>query len=154
VYPIHDAFLAVFVVCACSLSDSLHTYTAARLVEKIVPTGGGPALHQSANLATPRPIPGEKEPPRGRLHQTHHPQIRQLGPTVSPPAAMSNASIILILAYMRTGSTFTGDILKQITNSYYIFEPYRTIENTFARLEERHTKHIKDKIDLPLESPR
>ncbi|WAQ99556.1 CHST1-like protein [Mya arenaria] len=46
---------------------------------------------------------------------------------------ISNASIVLIVAYMRTGSTLLGEILREVPESFYIFEPLRTIESKFNR---------------------
>ncbi|KAJ8302910.1 hypothetical protein KUTeg_019306 [Tegillarca granosa] len=34
---------------------------------------------------------------------------------------------ILILTYMRSGSTLTGDIMQQDPQSFYLFEPFRLI---------------------------
>ncbi|KAH3835151.1 carbohydrate sulfotransferase 1-like [Dreissena polymorpha] len=48
------------------------------------------------------------------------------------PKTSSDAQIILVVAYMRTGSTLLGEILHQIPGSFYLFEPLRTLENTRA----------------------
>ena len=68
-------------------------------------------------------------------------QNRHIGNVLNHPLAnsnnileskiLSNASIVLIVAYMRTGSTLLGEILREIPDSFYIFEPLRTIESKF-----------------------
>ena len=43
---------------------------------------------------------------------------------------LSNDKIVLIVAYMRTGSTFLGGIFKQYPKLFYLFEPIRHIYET------------------------
>ncbi|KAH3835147.1 hypothetical protein DPMN_108491 [Dreissena polymorpha] len=48
------------------------------------------------------------------------------------PNTSSDAQKILVVAYMRTGSTLLGEILHQIPGSFYLFEPLRTLEKNRA----------------------
>lgn len=55
------------------------------------------------------------EPPR--INDDAQPKITARMP------GFSNRSFIVILTYMRSGSSLTGDILQQHPGSFYIFEP-------------------------------
>lgn len=44
---------------------------------------------------------------------------------------LSNAKIVVISAYMRTGSSLTGAILSKIKRAFYLFEPITEIASQF-----------------------
>lgn len=58
---------------------------------------------------------------------------------------LSNASIVLIVAYMRTGSTLTGSIFQEYPGTFYAFEPIRAVFDAFeaARKFNRTTVGLK-----------
>ena len=49
--------------------------------------------------------------------------------STDPP--VSNAKIVLIIAYMRSGSSFTGGLFNQLPESFYLFEPVRFVFDAF-----------------------
>ncbi|KAH3739781.1 hypothetical protein DPMN_046468 [Dreissena polymorpha] len=51
------------------------------------------------------------------------------------PSILSNRSIILVIAYMRTGSTLTASILQESERSFYVFEPLHKLEQAFVNAE-------------------
>ncbi|KAH3728410.1 hypothetical protein DPMN_054366 [Dreissena polymorpha] len=71
-----------------------------------------------------------------------HPKTREVrqthGRTVLVSATdVSHRSIILIIAYMRTGSTLTGSFLRQSERSFYIFEPLHNLAQAFENAEKK-----------------
>ncbi|KAL5019451.1 hypothetical protein ScPMuIL_002343 [Solemya velum] len=57
---------------------------------------------------------------RGR-HTRHRVQVEELKEFQPIP--------VVIVTYMRSGSTLTGDILQQDPNSFYMYEPFRNLKN-------------------------
>ena len=45
------------------------------------------------------------------------------------------ATSVLILTYMRSGSSLTGDILQQATDSFYVYEPFWRVEHRDTRID-------------------
>ncbi|WAR23524.1 hypothetical protein MAR_037193 [Mya arenaria] len=50
--------------------------------------------------------------------------------TSSRLAAREQTKAVLLLTYMRTGSSLTGEILQQLPGAFYVFEPLRTLYET------------------------
>lgn len=50
------------------------------------------------------------------------------------PADRSNSTQILIVAYIRSGSSLTGDILQQDPDSFYVYEPLHFTEKNGAKI--------------------
>ncbi|KAH3847014.1 hypothetical protein DPMN_089326 [Dreissena polymorpha] len=48
---------------------------------------------------------------------------------------LSNGSIILVIAYMRTGSTLTASILRKSERSFYVHEPLHKLKQAFDNAE-------------------
>ncbi|KAL4240877.1 hypothetical protein ACF0H5_001662 [Mactra antiquata] len=46
----------------------------------------------------------------------------------------SNGKIVLIVAYMRSGSTLTGALLQEHPKAFYVFEPIRPIKQSFKEI--------------------
>lgn len=57
---------------------------------------------------------------------------------------LSNASIVLIVAYMRTGSTLTGSIFQEYPGTFYAFEPIRAVFDAFEAAQ----KHNRTTVGL------
>jgi len=53
----------------------------------------------------------------------------------------SDRNIILLVAYMRSGSSFTGAVLSAGQRAFYAFEPIRAIYNAFDRNPANVTLH-------------
>ncbi|XP_060566742.1 carbohydrate sulfotransferase 1-like [Ruditapes philippinarum] len=51
---------------------------------------------------------------------------------------LSNRKIIIIIAYMRTGSTLTASLFQEYPNTFYVFEPIRSVYMKFKRAMEQH----------------
>lgn len=51
-------------------------------------------------------------------------------------AKVSNATKILIVAYVRSGSTFTGDLVQQTPKSFFTFEPIASATTGVMRINE------------------
>jgi hypothetical protein len=47
------------------------------------------------------------------------------------PNDKKKAEVILIVSYMRSGSTFTADILQQSAEVFYLFEPFKPTRSYF-----------------------
>ena len=46
---------------------------------------------------------------------------------------LSNATFVVIVAYMRSGSSLLGAILSKIEGAFYLFEPITEIANAFNK---------------------
>ena len=46
---------------------------------------------------------------------------------------VSNITAVVILTYMRSGSSLTGDILQHSPNAFYVFEPLHAYSDTIAQ---------------------
>jgi len=46
------------------------------------------------------------------------------------PPFFSGVSSVVVLTYMRSGSSLTGDILQHTNDTFYVFEPYRSLYTT------------------------
>lgn len=46
---------------------------------------------------------------------------------------LSDKRIVLIMAYMRTGSTLTASVLQEYPGTFYAFEPVRSVHSTFKK---------------------
>ncbi|KAH3847010.1 hypothetical protein DPMN_089322 [Dreissena polymorpha] len=55
---------------------------------------------------------------------------------------LSNGSIILVIAYMRTGSTLTASILRESERSFYVFEPLHKLEQAFVNAERNKLDNV------------
>ena len=49
----------------------------------------------------------------------------------SKPTILSDKKIIIIVAYMRTGSTLTASLFQEFPNTFYVFEPVRSVNTKF-----------------------
>ena len=54
---------------------------------------------------------------------------------------VSNATIVLIVAYMRTGSTLTGSLFQEYPGNFYAFEPIRAVYDTFLESKRRNMSY-------------
>ena len=52
---------------------------------------------------------------------------------VSETKIVTNAKIVIIAAYMRTGSTLMGGILHHHAGTFYLFEPIRYVFDEFTK---------------------
>ena len=55
---------------------------------------------------------------------------------------VSNTSIVLIVAYMRTGSTLVGSLFQEYPGSFYVFEPLRAILDVFEDAQKHNNKTV------------
>ncbi|KAH3739757.1 hypothetical protein DPMN_046444 [Dreissena polymorpha] len=55
---------------------------------------------------------------------------------------LSNRSILLVIAYMRSGSTLTASILRESERSFYVFEPLHNLLKAFKDAEQRNLDTI------------
>ncbi|KAL4233457.1 hypothetical protein ACF0H5_008138 [Mactra antiquata] len=58
---------------------------------------------------------------------------------------LSNDKIVIIVAYMRTGSTLTASLLQEYPKTFYVFEPIRYIMDIYKQI------HSKNKTTMTLE---
>lgn len=61
---------------------------------------------------------------------------------------LSNATIILIIAYLRTGSTLTGSLFEAHAGNFYAFEPIQAVHIAFSSAKNRN----QSQVDLKFES--
>lgn len=59
---------------------------------------------------------------------------------------LSNATIVLIIAYMRTGSTLTGSLFEAHSGTFYAFEPLFGVENAFRRAQAQNQSRLEIKF--------
>lgn len=55
---------------------------------------------------------------------------------------LSNKTIVIILAYMRTGSTLTASVFQEYQDSFYVFEPIRWIHAAFSQLQKKNMTYL------------
>lgn len=55
--------------------------------------------------------------------------IYQDCPLLNHRASDPDPTLILVLTYLRSGSTLTGDILQQSPKSFYMYEPLRSYKS-------------------------
>lgn len=59
----------------------------------------------------------------------------------NPTQPTLNYTPVVIVAYMRSGSTFLGNIIQHDPDVFYVFEPLKSIERTFLRAMEQDFKN-------------
>ena len=64
----------------------------------------------------------------------HHSMIHTSEKTI-----ITTAKIVIIAAYMRTGSTFMGGIFQRYPGTFYLFEPLHYIDDS---LEKRNSTQL------------
>ncbi|XP_045198558.2 carbohydrate sulfotransferase 3-like [Mercenaria mercenaria] len=55
---------------------------------------------------------------------------------------LSHRKIVLIIAYMRTGSTLTGSIFQEYPDTFYVFEPVRLINQAFKGKDQKDKTNV------------
>ena len=60
--------------------------------------------------------------------------------TLESKSVLSEAKIVLIIAYMRTGSTLAGAIFQSYAGTFYVFEPIRKLNDFFRDIEQNENK--------------
>ncbi|XP_053398395.1 carbohydrate sulfotransferase 1-like [Mercenaria mercenaria] len=53
--------------------------------------------------------------------------------TLNKASIHRNRTIVLIVAYMRTGSTLTGSLFREYSSAFYVFEPLHMLQQAFSR---------------------
>ncbi|XP_060566735.1 carbohydrate sulfotransferase 1-like isoform X2 [Ruditapes philippinarum] len=54
------------------------------------------------------------------------------------PTVLSDKKVIIIIAYMRTGSTLTASLLQEHPNTFYVFEPIRSVNTKFKEAKKKN----------------
>jgi hypothetical protein len=51
----------------------------------------------------------------------------------------SHQKILIIVAYMRSGSTLTASLFQEYTGTFYVFEPIRFLHESFMKLSKNNS---------------
>lgn len=65
-------------------------------------------------------------------------QNRQLVGENRNVSILSDKNIVIIIAYMRTGSTLTASLLQQYPGTFYVYEPIRSLYGAYTKGDRTH----------------